>query len=286
MTNCPICKNPGELVFIKNTYKILKCRICTHFYAGFDAIAEDVNNIYSDDYFFKGGDGYPDYTKEMDMLIRHGEYYARKIKKYINPGVVLDAGSAAGFILKGFENLGWTGIGIEPNDSMIKFGKEILNVELHHGTLETVHFDLKFDLIIMIQVIAHLFDLHSSLQNINNLLKKDGHILIETWNSNSLTAKFFGNHWHEFSPPITLNYFSKKSLDRLMGQYGLVRVATGWPKKKINSNHAKSLLKFKIENIRLLRKFTGIVGIIPDNVLLPYLAEDLFWSLYVKTNNK
>jgi len=284
--NCPICKSPGKLVFIKNDYKILKCLICSHLYTGIEATPEDVNIIYSDDYFFKGGDGYPDYTKEMGMLIKHGEYYARKIKNHINTGVILDVGSAAGFILKGFENLGWKGIGIEPNASMIEFGKEILKVELHQGTLETVHLDHKFDLVIMIQVIAHLFDLHSSLKNINNLLKKDGRILIETWNSSSLTAKLFGKHWHEYSPPSTLNYFSKKSLNRLMGQYGFMRVATGWPEKKINSNHAKSLLKHKMEDTRLLRKISGIVGIFPDNVLLPYPAEDLFWALYCKTDNK
>jgi len=199
---------------------------------------------------------------------------------------MLDVGAAAGFILKGFENLGWKGIGIEPNASMIKYGKEILNLELIQGTLETVQLNNEFDLIIMVQVIAHLFDLHSSLTNINNLLKKDGLVLIETWNSSSITAKLFGKHWHEFSPPSTLNYFTKKSLDKLMGQYDFTRVATGWPEKKINSNHAKSLLKHKMEDSRLLRRISGKINIIPDNILLPYPAEDLFWALYRKTNNK
>ena len=221
--NCTICKSPGELGFIKNGYSIQKCQKCNHLYAGFKSTLADVHKIYSDDYFLKGGDGYPDYTKEMRLLIRHGEYYARKIKKYINPGVVLDVGSAAGFILKGFENMGWEGIGLEPNASMIKYGKEVLEVKLQQGTLESVHLDQKFDLIIMIQVIAHLFDLQSSLMNINSLLKEGGHILIETWNSNSLTAKLFGKHWHEFSPPRTLNYFSKITLDKLMGMYGFDR---------------------------------------------------------------
>lgn len=41
------------------------------------------------------------------MLIKRGEYFANKINKHINTGKVLDIGSAAGFILKGFENRGW-----------------------------------------------------------------------------------------------------------------------------------------------------------------------------------
>jgi hypothetical protein len=70
---------------------------------------KEVNEIYSDDYFFKGGVGYDDYTLEKEMLIKRGGYYSEKINKYLKAGKVLDVGAAAGFILKGFENKGWNG---------------------------------------------------------------------------------------------------------------------------------------------------------------------------------
>ena len=255
---------------------------CGHQYADFKSGPSAVNVIFSDDYFFKGAAGYPDYTKDERILIHQGEYYARKIRKHANVGYILDVGSAAGFILKGFENMGWKGIGIEPNASMVKFGKENLNVNLHHGTLETVCLEQQFDVIIMIQVIASLFDLHRSLHNINGLLKPGGKVLIETFDSNSLTARLAGKFWHEYCPPSTINYFSRKTLDKLMENYGFSRVETGWPKKKISSNHAKSLMIHIFQNSIFLKRLIHIVKIIPDNLIIPYPSFDLFWALYRK----
>jgi SAM-dependent methyltransferase len=204
--------------------------------------------------------------------------------KFIKPGNILDVGAAAGFILKGFENIGWHGIGIEPNEKMVGYGVKKFGIDLRRGTLETINLDSKVDLIVMIQVIAHLFDLNQSIKNAYDNLNPGGYILIETWNRSSFAARLFGRNWHEYSPPGTLNYFNKKTLDILMNKYDLHKISSGRPKKSIISNHAKSLLKHKIEDIRLLRKISGIVRIIPDNVLLPYLGDDLFWALYRKTN--
>jgi SAM-dependent methyltransferase len=279
---CQICGGTGKLVFLKNNYRILKCANCSHYYTDVKVTSEIVNEIYSDSYFYDGGSGYSDYTLEEEMLISRGEYYARKILKFIKPGNVLDVGAAAGFILKGFENIGWHGIGIEPNKKMIEYGVKKFGIDLRHGTLETIKLDSKVDLIVMIQVIAHLFDLNQSVKNAYDYLNPGGYMLIETWNRSSFTARLFGRNWHEYSPPGTLNYFNKKTLDILMNKYDLHKISSGWPKKNIISNHAKSLLKHKIEDIRLLRKISGIVGIIPDNVLLPYLGDDLFWALYRK----
>lgn len=230
--NCPVCNsNNTQLKFYKNEYKILYCSNCGHLFTDFQPTPKEVGEIYSDDYFYKGGAGYMDYTLEKDMLIKRGEYYADKISAYKNAGKALDVGAAAGFILKGFENKGWTGTGIEPNNTMVEYGKKSVEVNLIKGTIETAPLKDKFDLIIMIQVMAHIYDLHASVKKISELLKPGGIVLIETWNKDSLTARLFGKGWHEFSPPGTLNFFSKKTLDKLMLQYNFSKIDQGTPKK-------------------------------------------------------
>jgi hypothetical protein len=67
-----------------------------------------------------------------------------------------------------------------------------------------------------------------------------------------------------------------------MRKNNFLKVSEGLPKKNILNNHAKSLVKHKLNEMRLLRSISGIVNLIPDNVLLPYPAEDLFWALYRK----
>jgi 2-polyprenyl-3-methyl-5-hydroxy-6-metoxy-1,4-benzoquinol methylase len=283
--NCQVCGGTASFAFTKNEYKIMRCDNCHHHFTDLLVTSEKVNEIYSDKYFFGGEEGYPDYLLEKDMLIHHGEYYARKIRRFVELGKVLDVGAAAGFLLKGFENIGWKGTGIEPNAKMVDYAKRILGIDMRQGILETVNLDMKFDLILIIQVIAHLSDLNRSILNVSNLLEDKGFVLIETWNRSSLTANLFGKSWHEYSPPSTLNFFSKRTLDLLMKKHNFHKVSSGRPKKQIISNHAKSLLKHKMTDSGILKSLSGMAGLIPDNVLLPYPAEDLFWALFQKRNS-
>jgi len=281
--NCTVCNSSKtETQFLKNGYRILHCSDCDHLFTGFVPKPKEVDQIYSDDYFFKGGAGYDDYTLEKNMLIKRGEYYADKINKFIDPGKVLDIGSAAGFILKGFQNKGWQGIGIEPNHFMVEYGKKVVGVNIIKGTIETVELEDKYDLMILIQVMAHIYDLHSSIKTIYNFLKPNGHVLIETWNKDSITARIFRKNWHEYSPPGTLNYFSKKTLNQLMQQNNFSIEAQGRPKKSIHSKHAKSLIKHKLLESKGLKWLARITSLIPGNMIIPYPSEDLFWALYKK----
>jgi len=281
--NCPICSSDKtEVKFIKNKYQILQCLNCNHLFTNFKPTAIEIENIYSDDYFFNGGAGYDDYTLEKEMLIKRGEYYANKMNKYMSPGKALDIGAAAGFLLKGFENKGWEVKGIEPNNSMVDYGNKVLGVNIERGTIETAELNSEFDLVILIQVMAHIYGLNKALNTIANSLQSNGHLLIETWNKDSFTAKIFGQNWHEFSPPSTLNYFSKKTLDKLLLQHGFSLIKRGIPKKSIHSKHAKSLIKYKLVESKGLKWLAWSTVFIPKNIILPYPAEDLFWSLYKK----
>ena len=126
---CTVCESTNTKVsFLKNEFRILYCNQCNHLFTDIQFSRERVNVIYSDDYFFGGRTGYDDYTSQEDMLIRRGEYYAGKINKFMAPGKVLDIGSAAGFILKGFENRGWHGTGVEPNASMSEYARTVIGV--------------------------------------------------------------------------------------------------------------------------------------------------------------
>ena len=280
--NCTVCNSDEqEIKFLKNGYKILHCLHCDHLFTDFVPTPIEVDQIYSDDYFFKGGAGYDDYTLEKDMLVRRGEYYADKIKRFVKPGDVLDVGAAAGFILKGFENKGWEGTGIEPNNSMVEYGVNVIGVNIKKSTIETVVLEKKFDLVIIIQVMAHIYDPQTAMRRIHDFLKPSGHVLIETWDKDSFTAKILGKNWHEYSPPGTLNFFSRKTLNKLLSQHGFSLIKQGSPKKSIHSKHAKSLIKFKLLESKSLKWMAGVTSL-PGNMIIPYPSEDLFWALYKK----
>ena len=79
---------------------------------------------------------------------------------------MLDVGAAAGFILQGFIDGGWKGCGIEPNQQMVNYGNQILGLSLEVGSLEDLVSSDRYDLISMIQVISHFYDLQKAPEDL------------------------------------------------------------------------------------------------------------------------
>ena len=281
--NCPICSSESKYLFSKYNYSILSCQECNHQFTDILPDANHTQTVYGDDYFNSGGAGYPDYLGESKLLRAHGKRYANLLKRYIDTGTMLDVGAAAGFILQGFIDCGWKGCGIEPNQQMVNYGNQILGLSLEVGSLEDLVSSDRYDLISMIQVISHFYDLQKALTTAAAMTNPNGYWLIETWNRESWTAKISGQNWHEYIPPSVLHWFSPQDLDQLAAQFGFHKIASGRPEKWINGAHIKSLLRYKLGRSPLGKLLSKILGIIPDHLLIPYPAEDLFWVLFQKS---
>lgn len=280
---CPVCEGVGQFAFTKYGYAIHACQTCGHRFLGKQASPNHLSQVYDDQYFSGGGAGYPDYLAQGDMLRDHGRRYARLLRSHVSTGSMLDVGAAAGFVLQGFTDEGWNGSGIEPNVAMAEHGRAQLGLEIQTGPLETVVLNDPVDLVSMIQVLPHLYDLEAGLASAARVTKPKGHWLIETWNRESLTARVFGQHWHEYSPPSVMRWFAPDDLARLLACYGFEEIARGRPKKRIRSGHAKSLLRYKLRDMGAVGRLMGAsLGIIPDSLTIPYPSEDLFWGLYRK----
>lgn len=280
---CPICHGPMRRLFTHQGHWILGCEACRHRAAELAPCAYHVERIYDDQYFQGGGAGYTDYLSEARILRAHGQKYGDLLARYMTPGTLLDVGAAAGFVLKGFLDQGWRGEGIEPNPRMAEYARTHLGLHVATGALEQFEGERQYDLVSMIQVVAHFVDPRRALQVAAEKTRAGGCWLIETWNRESWTARAFGKHWHEYSPPSVLHWFSPEGLGRLAGQLGFREIARGRPAKWIEGAHAKSLLRYRLEGSRLGQLVAGAVGLIPDRISIPYPAEDLFWALYRKS---
>lgn len=278
-SKCPICGSATRRVFcVRGQFHIRACDSCLHRCAEWQPPVGHVSEIYDDSYFFGGGAGYPDYISEGPLLRKRGLDYARLLRRYVEPGALLDVGAAAGFLCDGFRSEGWYPEALEPNPAMAAHARDQLNLTVHPGTLEDFSGHQSYDLISMIEVVAHFTDLCRAFTKAAALTRAGGFWLIETWDSRSLTARAFGRHWHEYNPPSVLHYFSRQSLERLAANFGFHRVACGRPGKQIAWRHARSLLDHQFRS----RWFRYISGLIPDDLVLPYPAEDLFWMLLRK----
>ena len=272
----------SQHVFKIHGYWIMTCACKSYHFTDIIPRSEHVGEIYNEDYFKGGGAGYPDYLLEEQMLIARGRRYAKLLQQHTPPGTVLDIGAAAGFILQGFIECGWTGVGIEPNPQMAQYGINKYQLNIQTTPLEEFEHNEQFDLITMIQVIAHFYNLDEAIKRAIAHLKPGGLLLVETWNKSSLTARILGKNWHEYSPPSVLHFFNLKSLNLLMQTHGLHFVAGGRPSKWISGQHAKSLLEHKLNHSALAKLIVTFLKIVPNRLMIPYPAEDLMWALYRK----
>ena len=281
---CQQCQaNPrSERLFEVEGYWVRECQQCQHRFAEIDVAQSHTDQVFGDDYFEGGKDGYPDYVGEKDLILNHGRKYGKIANRFMAPGRVLDIGSAAGFILQGMVDQGWQGVGVEPNAQMARYAREVMKLDVHTSSVEALDLAGQFDLVSMIQVIACFHDLHASLQKLADLTKPGGHWLIETYNKDSLTAKFSGKGWHEYCPPSVIHWFSPETLQFMAGQYGFEFVAKGRLTKYIRFQHAKTLLAYKMETLPGGKLINRAVNLIPDRWTFPYPSEDLFWMVLQK----
>lgn len=281
--DCPVCDGPTRSVFRKNDTDVLDCAKCRHRCAGLATDEQHTARHYDDDYFTAGGDGYVNYIGDGPIVQRRGRWYAGLLAKHnVSVGRVLDVGAAAGFFLRGMMDAGWEGVGLEPNAGMARYGVENLGADIRRGTLESLDLGQPFDLVSFIQVAAHLTNPLAAFRNAARHTRPGGHWMIETWNHCSLATRAFGRSWHEYSPPRTLHWFSPRSIAALGERCGMKLIASGHPDKSISGEHAKSLLQHTIRNSRLARILLSPARLIPDQLRIPYPADDLKWYLLQK----
>lgn len=281
-TGCPLCDGPSRRRFARHGFWIRDCERCGHRFAEGAAAAGHVERVYGDAYFRQGGAGYGDYLSHGRILRDSGLWYARMLRSRMPPGAVLEAGCAAGFWLAALVESGWQALGVEPNATMAEHARA-RGLDVRTGTLEELQVPQRFDLVALIQVVAHFTDPRRAVAAAVELLRPGGYLLVETWNRESRTARWLGPGWHEYSPPSVLHWFSPGGLAGLGQQLGLSEVVRGRPRKRIAAAHAQSLVRYKYGGSAAGRFFVRLLDVLPAGLAIPYPADDLFWMLLRKT---
>src|SRR4030095_2643591 len=150
--------------------------------------------------------------------------------------------------------------------------------------IETLKTDERFELVSMIQVIGHVYDLDKALQNVTALVKPNGLVLVESWDVKSLIARMMGASWHEYSPPSVAHWFSDDTLSTLFKYYGFELVAKGHPWKKINADHAFSFLAGRNVN-QIFKRAINAMNRLVRKITFIYPMRDVKWYVFRKSSD-
>ena len=159
--------------------------------------------------------------------------------------------------------------GLELSKHGSDYSKKNYNLEIFNETIEE-HSErqLKYDIIVMADVIEHFSNPFKMLEKIEKILKPDGILIFTTFNMDSLYAKITGKNYH-WILPMHLFYFSNKTLknicldnnlkiykikndSRVVSFYYLLnKLALIFPKLKFLFQYINKIKKFQKINVNV-----------------------------------
>ena len=161
----------------------------------------------------------------LEGLSNQGQIYAQRGMK------VLDFGCGAGYSLVEMSEIGVDCYGIEADTNVKIIAKE-LGLKLHVGTLEDSPFkNIKFDLIILNQVLEHVPDPIHLIDKFKSMLSENGIIVISVPNVDSIYRKIFKFKWINWHIPYHIHHFNKETVSELFKRngYKIIKVKTVTP---------------------------------------------------------
>jgi 2-polyprenyl-3-methyl-5-hydroxy-6-metoxy-1,4-benzoquinol methylase len=229
ITECPVCRSRSikpfkvckDFTVSHETFTVNLCADCSLGITTPRPETENLGKYYqSEEYISHSGksSGFmgPVYTTARRFALR---WKARIVKGKSKKGTALDFGCGTGEFLQTLKTRGWKTEGVEPSD-LARTKAESLTGQKLYRTLSEIP-TRQFDAITAWHVVEHVPDLTSVIQQLAQLLKKDGTIFIAVPNYESPDADTYNDLWAGYDVPRHLWHFSRKSMKRLLEAHGL-----------------------------------------------------------------
>ena len=191
-----------------------------------------------------------------------------KIKKTSNYKI-LDVGTGGGTFLQVAENMGFKAIGVEPNKWLVKYIKNKSKLNILAGTLKDIK-NKGYNLICFWDVFEHVTDVNKTLKHCKKILNKDGQILINIPDYDSLARKVLGFKW-PFFLNVHLYYFNKKTLSKLLKKHGF--------------KFEKSIMHFQALPIKYILRRAGVYFNF-FNILNSFIPESLNFGIWYNVGQR
>ena len=233
--NCILCSagldEPSYTVFdnrfgIEEEFNYKTCPNCFHIQIDPLIDKNKLNKFYNDHYNsiekIKGGR----YSKVRSFI--NGSFL-KVLYSYLEgdisfslkkgSGKLLEIGCNEGKNLKSYSANGYETYGLETNQLAAKSAKK-LGFEIFTYDILELPLNHSFDIIVLPNVLEHLFDPVSTINKVKKHLKENGELWISLPNNNSIFRKIFKNNWINWHPPFHISHFNPLNLKILINGSG------------------------------------------------------------------
>ncbi|MCK4351977.1 class I SAM-dependent methyltransferase [candidate division WOR-3 bacterium] len=205
------------------------------------------------------------YSRSIIDSIR--KYRVKKYAKFVaricdNNKRILEIGCGNGKFLIALRKSSKSALfGVEPSQTAVSQIKEESGINVFPGVVKEAHFpDNYFDMVIMFQVIEHLPNPRSTLEEVHRILKRYGYVICSTPNVDSTEFNFFGKYWYGLDIPRHLYFYSEKTLNRLLYQSGFV-IKKVYPEPNPISLYESVRIFLKEQNLQLFYRLVSLLKI-------------------------
>jgi SAM-dependent methyltransferase len=265
-----------------------RCTTCELVFQARPPLGEELEALYTADYFTQGGAGYPDYIADERTHRRQARTYLKKIERLGVPrGALLDVGCAAGFFLDEARKRGFTVRGCELSQYAQEYARERLGLEVDRAGFVDASFappPASFDVITVFNVLEHIPDPQLVAGKLFDLLKPGGYLVVETWDPRSWLARLLGPRWPTYAPPTVLYCFTRRTLGQLFPSERWSPVSYRPATKWISLEHGLSLLEYEAAHLPLGKAIAPVFGAVRRSFLgkldVPYCLGDLTVAVF------
>jgi len=214
MNNCYICDSSNLVKFLNyRGEELFSCKNC-----GF--VAKDANFIdykdFNENYFENFN---VDRSREIDELLKSLPKNYTSVPSQIK---ILEIGCGSGVLLDNLQKRGFKVYGYEPSKIACEMANQKFGlINIQNGYFEKNDFNMHFNIIILYDVIEHLYKPFELFQNIRKIMNEDTLLVIKSGNPNSINARLYPPNWQYYEIKEHISFFSKKALNLFADEIGL-----------------------------------------------------------------
>jgi 2-polyprenyl-3-methyl-5-hydroxy-6-metoxy-1,4-benzoquinol methylase len=221
---CNVCGADEPIIMfeagVAQSKRIVRCSQCSLMYASprrIQGIVRDDGDIGA----VYGGRAEQMIEKQRCQVADYNVTLTLLNELHPDRGRMLEVGSSFGYHLAEFKKHGWMVEGIDPARSACEYSQTKLGVPARQTTLEESGYENEsFDVVTMNHVIEHVPDPKACIEELRRIIRRGGHLVLETPTFDSLMFKIFRRRERSLSCEGHIYFFTPDTLRALYEQAG------------------------------------------------------------------
>lgn len=224
-TPCLLCRSSNSsIIHTFGRLHVVACNNCKLVYLSPRVKESNLKNLYQrGDYFFRSQDtGYINYAFQEKSLRITFRRFLKELKiRGLTSGKLLEIGCGYGYFLDEAKYFFSERFGTELSEDAGNIAKKLSGVQVHVGDIGSMPPSLtNFTLVVLINVIEHIYSPVQFLSSIKQRLKDNGRIVVATPDIGSFWHLIMRKKWPSFKIPEHVAFYSRKTLKYLLQKSG------------------------------------------------------------------